>query len=156
MPESHAMEVVSDEEDSEDKEPYHHALALPPVEASSENMDDESTLIVRHGGTSSSSSEMQRRELAGPSSEQLMPLSRDIVPSRLEPGSNLRKRKSRSVSVASEDNPNDSSLGVAINDFFRPAPIRAPTSTLNTGPQVPHILTRGVITPVEAEKLFKM
>ncbi|KAJ7650362.1 hypothetical protein FB45DRAFT_16338 [Roridomyces roridus] len=47
-------------------------------------------------------------------------------------------------------------LGVAGADFFRSSPTPDPMRSrpLGGGPSAPHILTRGLITPQEAEKLF--
>ncbi|KAJ7707789.1 hypothetical protein B0H17DRAFT_1034038 [Mycena rosella] len=47
-------------------------------------------------------------------------------------------------------------LGVANANFFRPSPTPDPMRSrpLSGGPAAPHILTRGLITPQEAEKLF--
>ncbi|CAK5268551.1 unnamed protein product [Mycena citricolor] len=45
-------------------------------------------------------------------------------------------------------------LGVANADFFRSSPTPDPMRGRQLNPAMPHILTRGVITPQEAEKLF--
>ncbi|KAF8206499.1 hypothetical protein K438DRAFT_1817313 [Mycena galopus ATCC 62051] len=47
-------------------------------------------------------------------------------------------------------------LGVANSNFFRSSPTPDPMRSrpLSNGPAAPHILTRGLITPQEAEKLF--
>ncbi|KAJ3971250.1 hypothetical protein EV361DRAFT_912156 [Lentinula raphanica] len=67
---------------------------------------------------------------------------------------NVRKQGSNSEAEIDEPEPE---TGVASANFFRPSPgpdpARAPTANL---PQLPHILMRGIITPIDAEKLFKI
>ncbi|KAJ7475781.1 hypothetical protein FB451DRAFT_1366476 [Mycena latifolia] len=55
-----------------------------------------------------------------------------------------------------EDMGHAPALGVANADFFRSSPTPDPMRSrpLGGGPAAPHILTRGLITPQEAEKLF--
>ncbi|KAJ7104225.1 hypothetical protein B0H15DRAFT_1016609 [Mycena belliarum] len=66
----------------------------------------------------------------------------------------LSLKKGRAESPENMDNA--PALGVANVDFFRssPAPDPRRSRPLGSGPAPPHILTRGLITPLEAEKLF--
>ncbi|KAJ7127063.1 hypothetical protein C8R44DRAFT_593328, partial [Mycena epipterygia] len=66
----------------------------------------------------------------------------------------LSLKKSRAESPEHMDNA--PALGVANVDFFRSSPVPDPMRSrpLGGGPSAPHILTRGLITPQEAEKLF--
>ncbi|KAJ3787022.1 hypothetical protein GGU10DRAFT_156771 [Lentinula aff. detonsa] len=67
---------------------------------------------------------------------------------------NVRKRGSSSEVQMDEPEPE---TGVANADFFRPSPGPDPARTQAANlPQLPHILARGIITPVDADKLFKI
>ncbi|KII89885.1 hypothetical protein PLICRDRAFT_108635 [Plicaturopsis crispa FD-325 SS-3] len=68
----------------------------------------------------------------------------------------LKKSRRRRSSVGS----NADDVGLANDNFFRPSPGPDPARTASNGshqePQVPHILSRGIITTKEAEKLFSI
>ncbi|KAJ7034975.1 hypothetical protein C8F04DRAFT_1346236 [Mycena alexandri] len=68
----------------------------------------------------------------------------------------LSLKKSRAESPEELDSGGAPALGVANDNFFRssPAPDPMRSRPLGGGPAAPHILTRGLITPQEAEKLF--
>ncbi|KAJ7158827.1 hypothetical protein C8R46DRAFT_957558 [Mycena filopes] len=68
----------------------------------------------------------------------------------------LSLKKSRAESPEGMDNGEAPALGVANDNFFRssPAPDPMRSRPLGGAPAAPHILTRGLITPQEAEKLF--
>ncbi|KAJ7773192.1 hypothetical protein B0H16DRAFT_1880641 [Mycena metata] len=70
----------------------------------------------------------------------------------------LNLKKSRAESPEELDSGGAPALGVANDNFFRssPAPDPMRSRPLGGGPAAPHILTRGLITPQEAEKLFDM
>ncbi|KAJ7363984.1 hypothetical protein DFH08DRAFT_930081 [Mycena albidolilacea] len=64
--------------------------------------------------------------------------------------------KKRAESPDGMDDESAPALGVANSNFFRSSPTPDPMRSrpLTSGPAAPHILTRGLITPQEAEKLF--
>ncbi|KAJ3815156.1 hypothetical protein F5876DRAFT_72296 [Lentinula aff. lateritia] len=67
---------------------------------------------------------------------------------------NIRERGSNSEVETDEPG---AETGVANANFFRPSPGPDPARTQTTNlPQLPHILARGIITPSDAEKLFKI
>jgi hypothetical protein len=122
-----------------------------------------------HG--SSVGSGFHKRDSSGSGIQKLVTLPSEASPFGLIANLSLKHRKRRSgPSAEDEDN-----VGVANEDFFRPSmfslslsllcsllvligstpdPIRS--HMLSDRKQIPHILTRGVITPDEAEKLFRM
>ncbi|KAJ7745733.1 hypothetical protein B0H16DRAFT_971806 [Mycena metata] len=66
----------------------------------------------------------------------------------------LSLKKSRAESLEELDSSGAPALGVANDNFFRSTPDPMRNRPFDGGPAAPHILTRGLITPQEAEKLF--
>ncbi|KAJ6531716.1 hypothetical protein B0H19DRAFT_1272920 [Mycena capillaripes] len=84
--------------------------------------------------------------------EKLATLPSEAVPFGLMADLSLKKSRAESP----EDMESAPALGVANANFFRSSPTPDPMRSrpLSGGPAAPHILTRGLITPQEAEKLF--
>lgn len=122
------------------------------------------------GGSSTSGSQNKERRLSG-TTEKLVILPSEASPFGLIAKMSLKNRRRRtSPGVEDEDD-----VGVANEDFFRhsmfrfipwliyslftaagPTPEPIKSRVLSDPRQTPHILIRGVITPDEAEKLFRM
>jgi len=105
------------------------------------------------GGTSGVSG-ASKRESSGSGIQKLVTLPSEASPFGLIANLSLRHRKRRS----SPGVENENDVGVANEDFFRPSPTPDPIRArmLSDQRQTPHILTRGIITPDEAEKLFRI
>ncbi|KAJ6619677.1 hypothetical protein B0H10DRAFT_1946520 [Mycena sp. CBHHK59/15] len=82
----------------------------------------------------------------------LVTLPSEAVPFGLMADLSLKKSKAESPEIMDQA----PALGVANVDFFRSSPTPDPMRSrpLGSAPAAPHILTRGLITPLEAEKLF--
>ncbi|KAF7312328.1 Zn(2)-C6 fungal-type domain-containing protein [Mycena indigotica] len=89
--------------------------------------------------------------------EKLATLPTEASPFGLMADLSLKKGRAESpeAEMGSESVP---ALGIASDSFFRssPAPDLMRSRPLEDHPALPHILTRGLITPQEAEKLFDM
>ncbi|KIK63161.1 hypothetical protein GYMLUDRAFT_41485 [Collybiopsis luxurians FD-317 M1] len=81
----------------------------------------------------------------------------EAVPFGLMAELSLKKQRKRGSSSEVEMDEPETETGVANADFFRPSPGPDPARTFATNlPQLPHILARGIITPDDAEKLFRI
>ncbi|ESK89022.1 hypothetical protein Moror_13103 [Moniliophthora roreri MCA 2997] len=93
------------------------------------------------------------------SGEKLATLPSEAAPFGLMATLSLKNTKRGSSVELEEPNGDDNGegLGVANADFFRASPAPDPKRTqVDNAPHAPLILTRGVITPSEAEALFKI
>lgn len=168
MPKSYIVEADPEDSPSENgsdderQTAGEYEIAVVSGDESSEEAN-EGRQTVRHkrsfASSTGSASGTKKKDSAGPS-EKLATLPSEAVPFGLMAGLSLRKGRKRTDSVEADteaDTENGNGLGVANDDFFRPSPAPDPARTqIDVGPQAPHILTRGIITPIEAEKLFKM
>ncbi|KAJ6494758.1 hypothetical protein C8R47DRAFT_381452 [Mycena vitilis] len=102
------------------------------------------------GSTSTNGDRAPKKKDSG--NEKLATLPSEAVPFGLMADLSLKKRRAESP----EGMDSAPALGVANVDFFRSSPTPDPMKSrpLSGGPAAPHILTRGLITPQEAEKLF--
>ncbi|KAG7451107.1 uncharacterized protein BT62DRAFT_926762 [Guyanagaster necrorhizus] len=91
------------------------------------------------------------------SGDKLATLPSEAVPFGLMADLSLKKNRHRGSSVEAEEHGGDkANVGVANDEFFtRPGSIARSTQA-SQGIEAPHILTRGIITPLEAEKLFSI
>ncbi|KAF7374937.1 Zn(2)-C6 fungal-type domain-containing protein [Mycena sanguinolenta] len=78
------------------------------------------------------------------------------LPSEASPFGLMADLSLKKGSNEESDDESAPALGVANSNFFRSSPTPDPMRSrpLSNGPAAPHILTRGLITPQEAEKLF--
>lgn len=92
------------------------------------------------------------------SGDKLATLPSEAVPFGLMAGLSLKKNRHRGGSMEPDEQGDDkANVGVASDEFFtRPATNARSTTDPREGIEAPHILTRGIITPAEAEKLFSI
>ncbi|KAK0469828.1 uncharacterized protein EV420DRAFT_69089 [Desarmillaria tabescens] len=91
------------------------------------------------------------------SGDKLATLPSEAVPFGLMAGLSLKKNRHRGGSVEAEEHGDDkANVGVASDEFFTRPASNARSTELSQAIEAPHILTRGIITPLEAEKLFSI
>ncbi|KAJ6505937.1 hypothetical protein DFH09DRAFT_284234 [Mycena vulgaris] len=103
-------------------------------------------------GSSSSTNDARSPKKKDSGNSKLASLPNEASPFGLMADLSLKQGRAESPEVMD----GAAALGVASADFFRLSPTPDPMRSrpLGGGPAAPHILTRGLITPQEAEKLF--
>ncbi|KAJ7170596.1 hypothetical protein C8R43DRAFT_1231383 [Mycena crocata] len=165
MPKSYL--VKEDPEDSSSEEETGNVDSSDEPSAQEyeiEVLDSEGEEVVHRGRRdktrqfSTASSNSTNGDLRSPKKKDSGNAKLATLPSEASPFglmADLSLKKGRAESP--EDMDRAPALGVANADFFRSSPTPDPLRSRplgNGGPAAPHILTRGLITPQEAEKLF--
>lgn len=91
------------------------------------------------------------------SGDKLATLPSEAVPFGLMADLSLKKNRHRGGSMEPDEQGDDkANVGVANDEFFTRPATKVRSTEPRAGIEAPHILTRGIITPVEAEKLFSI
>ncbi|KAF7327903.1 Zn(2)-C6 fungal-type domain-containing protein [Mycena kentingensis (nom. inval.)] len=112
---------------------------------------------MRQMSTASGGSDARVPKKKDSGGEKLATLPSEASPFGLMADLSLKKSRAESPEPDEMDaEATEPALGIASDAFFRssPAPDPLRTRPVNDHPALPHILTRGLITPQEAEKLF--
>ncbi|KAJ7727299.1 hypothetical protein DFH07DRAFT_851955 [Mycena maculata] len=160
MPKSYL--VKEDLEDSNSEEEQEGASSDEPApEYEIEVLDSEGEEVTHRGrrnkirqlsSSSSTNGARSPKKKDSGGTDKLATLPSEASPFGLMADLSLKTGRAESP----EDMDRTPALGVANADFFRSSPTPDPMRSrpLSGGPAAPHILTRGLITPQEAEKLF--
>nr|GAT60822.1 predicted protein [Mycena chlorophos] len=153
--------VKEDPEHSSSDEDIVYTDEPNAVEYEIEVIDDEGEEIEHAGvkrrqmssASGSSDARLPRKQDSG--SEKPATLPTEASPFGLMADLSLKKGRAETPE-AEMDEPSTPALGVASDSFFRssPAPDPMRVRQVDEHPTLPHILTRNLITPQEAEKLF--
>ncbi|KAF8807008.1 hypothetical protein BYT27DRAFT_7190720 [Phlegmacium glaucopus] len=177
MPQSYLMRESYEESDSSDDEEFVEAsedmdgfgnlddrYEVAVEEPTSDDMGSEGLVAQRSlhhksstssfGTTGTGNSQIRRKGQGDRSKPASLPV--EASPFGLFGNLSLKNPRSRASSAERDDE--DKGPGIANENFFKPTPaLNALGRRLESAQhQAPHILTRGVITPQEAEKLFEI